>query len=356
MKRILKTGKALQADWARLFPVRSVRRILTVYFFLAVFAPLLSSHDPLAVRTGGTWNFPAFSQDRYFVNANGSRELKAGIDWRKRSEDFMLLSPVPYGPDETDPLNNRCVSPLSSQRMLSSNGQVQTLPLRYRHWLGTTFTGKDVLCLLIHGCRTSLLIGSLTMLLTGVIAFIFGGSAGWAGNHRWRIGRVRIPLDALHTAVTTAISGVPRFLLVLTLSAAAPRSIGTLVLILAITGWPELSRSVRTGLLQLRSAAFMEQAISAGATEFRILFRHAWPNLSALTLNLLLTVAAGAIMAESALTFLGAGLPPDNASWGQLLTESRRFPEAWWLSLFPVLALFGISFVLFRTNGYHNSR
>jgi ABC-type dipeptide/oligopeptide/nickel transport system permease subunit len=243
MKRIVQATISFQAHWYCLFPVRPVRITINVYLFIAVFAPLLSSHDPLAVYSRGKWTFPAFSHDPYFENEDGSMQLKAAIDWRKRSEDFVLFPLVPYSPDETDPLNNRCVSPLSAQRILSADGEEHPLPLRYRHWLGTTFTGKDVLCLLIHGCRTSLLIGLLTMLLTGIIAFVFGGSAGWAGNNRWRIGPVRIPLDTIHTNVTTAISGIPRFLLVLILSAAANRSIGTLILILSITGWPELSRS-----------------------------------------------------------------------------------------------------------------
>jgi len=335
----------------RILPKRAARWIFSGFILTALAAPLLAGHDPLVARVNGEWLFPAFSHSPYVelpTDSQTTPRRKTAIDWRTFPCEWKLLPFVCYSPTEHD-LQNLLRSPFDDQYLSDRTGASVALPATYRHWLGTTATGCDVAALLIHGCRTSLLIGLLSTLLAGTIGILLGTFAGWFGNHRLRILGIRIPADRIHTAITVSFATVPRLVLILVVAVILPRGILPVALLIGITGWTDLSRLTRTGMLQVRTAGFIAHANIAGVPALRLLLYHALPNLSALTTGILLSSFAHAVVTESALTFLGAGLPSDIASWGQLVAAARSAPDSWWLIIFPAAALSSITYSLSGT-------
>jgi peptide/nickel transport system permease protein len=132
----------------------------------------------------------------------------------------------------------------------------------------------------------------------------------------------------------------PAFFLILAVIALMGQSIWYIMAIIGLTSWMGVARLVRAELLSLRERDFVLAARALGASDFRIIFRHILPNaLSPVLISATLGVA-GAIMTESALSFLGIGVPPPTPSWGNILTSGKDYIEfAWWLTLFPGLAI-----------------
>jgi ABC-type dipeptide/oligopeptide/nickel transport system permease subunit len=327
------------------------KKVLRAYCIIALSAPLLASHDPLMISLGDRWHFPAFSNHPYLILQAGEKDSlvrKSTLDWRTLNCQGKIMPLIAYSPFESDAENSRCISPFGKQFIRTSDGHITELPVRYRHWLGTTSTGRDVASLLIHGCRTSMIIGLLTLAVVVIIGVSLGTAAGWFGNDRLRIAGLKIPLDLFNEMINAAFTALPRLVVILVLSALLPRSLTSVILLLGLTSWNDLYRLTRTRILQLRSSAYIEQAVAAGTPSYRILFRHVGPNLSSISKAVLLLVFAHAVIAESSLTFLGAGLPPTTPSWGQLLLEARSHPQAWWLVIFPAAGVFGMTFSLYR--------
>ena len=160
---------------------------LKCYIIISLLTPLLAGQYPLMVINQGVTKFPAFESSPYVQLSDSGQVLKAAIDWRFTEIEFKIMPIVGYAPDQLDWVNDNFVSPIGNQYHLLSDGTKAPLPWRYRHWLGTTRNGRDVLAILIHGCRTSLLIGFLSVLLAAGISLLFGMFAGYYGNQGWRI-------------------------------------------------------------------------------------------------------------------------------------------------------------------------
>ncbi len=393
------------------FRKRKGTRILWCYFVIALLAPFIACRSPLLVLLNGQLHFPAFSRAAYIaLKPQETPQRINTIDWRSLPASVCILPPVCYDPDQIDPLNSNFASPFETQYERTASGKKVTLPWRYRHWLGTTRTGQDVLSLLIHGCRTSLLIGMGAVALSALIALFAGLIAGYYGDHnlRWRRSsfiagliailpalfytrqlvslsdwralntatvacslfilllflmkkmiafplnlfeknqhRITIPADKILTAVTSGFIALPRLLLLLTLAAIWKPSILSLILIIGLTTWAEPARIIRTEILRLRSLSFIEQAKVSGAADWQIIIRHALPNLSSTIRVVFLTGVAAAILTEAGLTFLGIGLPFNTPSWGILLFEAKRNIQAWWLAVIPGAVLYLLTRTLF---------
>ncbi|MCX5757336.1 MAG: ABC transporter permease, partial [Candidatus Hydrogenedentes bacterium] len=133
----------------------------------------------------------------------------------------------------------------------------------------------------------------------------------------------------------------PTFILILSLIAFLPPSIYNVMVVIGITGWTGVARLVRGEFMRLRESDFATAAHATGLSDKRIMFRHLLPNALSPVLVSATFGVAGAILTESALSFLGFGVPPPTASWGELLSQSQRFVDrAWWLVTFPGLAIF----------------
>ena len=197
------------------------------------------------------------------------------------------------------------------------------------HPLGTDDLGRDLLAALAHGGQASLLTGTVVTLGAALLGVVFGVIAGTAGPL----------LDRLIVRLMDLSQVVPRFFLALLASAWLGPGWLQLALILACTGWATLARLVRAEARALRHTPFVEAAQLLGASRASVALRHLLPNVLPLALPQLPLIFASALLIEAGLCFLGAG-DPNRLSWGILIqTGQSHALRAWWLALFPGLAL-----------------
>jgi peptide/nickel transport system permease protein len=196
--------------------------------------------------------------------------------------------------------------------------------------LGTDDLGRDVLTRILYGARISLLVGFVAVGIATAIGIVLGALAGYYG--RW--------VDTLLMRFVDIMLCFPTFFLILAVIAFLDPSIWNIMIIIGLTGWMGVARLVRAEFLSLRERDFVLAARALGAGDGRIIFRHILPNaLSPVLVSATLGVA-GAILTESALSFLGIGVQPPTPSWGNMLIAGKQtLGTAWWLSVFPGLAI-----------------
>lgn len=151
---------------------------------------------------------------------------------------------------------------------------------------------------------------------------------------------LRLPIDTMVRAVMSVFLAVPRLVWIILIGATLTPSVSLVILTIGLTGWAEFTQLTRAETLRLRGSGFEENARAAGLRDVRILFRHLLPNFGSLLVLIFFYHMAGAILAESALSFLGAGVPHDIVTWGSLLQEGRQDLQAWWVLVFPGCCLF----------------
>lgn len=211
-----------------------------------------------------------------------------------------------------------------------------------RHWLGTDGVGRDVMARLMQGGRISLLVAVVSTAISLLIGFVVGAVAGFSG---------RLVDGVAMRAVDLAMT-LPPVIFLLVLASIVGTGIGPTIVVISLLSWPVLSRMVRARLLELRERDFVVAARGMGAGLPHLLFRHALPNsIDILVVFATLQVAAG-ILLEAGLSFLGLGVPPPEASWGNMLNGARStlvlesYPWQW---MFPgaalVLTVLAINFV-----------
>jgi peptide/nickel transport system permease protein len=200
----------------------------------------------------------------------------------------------------------------------------------WEHPLGTDTLGRDVVSRLLYGARVSLIVGLSAVVVAGVLGLALGLVAGYYGGRLddvlMRLGDVQLAFPALVLAVAVL--------------AVVGSGLGTIVLVLGVTGWVTYARIARGEALSLRHREFVEGARALGAGDMAILWRHVLPNvLPPITVVATFSIAR-TIIAEASLSFLGLGLPPPAPSWGAMLDEGRNYlTTGWWLALFPGLAI-----------------
>jgi len=198
------------------------------------------------------------------------------------------------------------------------------------HLFGTDALGRDVLSRMIWGSRISLLVGFVAMGIASLIGVFLGALAGYYG--RW--------VDNLIMRFVDIMLCFPTFFLILAVVAFLEPSIWNIMIIIGVTGWMGVARLVRAEFLSLKERDFTTAERALGAKDFRIIFSQILPNALAPVLVSATLGVAGAILTESALSFLGIGVQPPTPSWGNILTAGKDNIEiAWWLSLYPGLAI-----------------
>ena len=203
-------------------------------------------------------------------------------------------------------------------------------PPNSTHPLGTDDLGRDVLSRIIWGSRASLKVGFIAVGIAITIGTVLGSIAGFYGG----------TIDSLLMRFVDIMLAFPTFFLILAVIAIVEPSISTIMIIIGLTGWMDVARLVRAEFLTLKERDFVSAARAIGASDFRIIFRHIIPNALSPVFVAATFGIAGAILTESGLSFLGLGVQPPEPSWGNILTSGKDYiTVAWWLSLFPGLAI-----------------
>jgi len=296
---------------------------------------------------------------------------------------------IPYSASSIDLANAGAIGPFEDQAVESSY---------FRHWLGTDELGRDVLAQLIHGGRTALIVGFFSVLISALIGISLGMSAAFLGDEGLKMPKSRsiplvltslcflsylcfvvhwslidfwqilliislfilivylvfkltkgrsnrndsLPYDLVIGRLIEAMDSLPILFLIISLSAIIRPSIFSVVLIIGIINWAKIARFARAETLKIKHSRYIESAEAIGLKRSQILWRHVLPNaMPTLAVALAFNVAA-AILIEATLSYLGVGIGADEASWGAMLAEARRTPFAWWLAVFPGLAIFAV--------------
>lgn len=298
------------ADWRRLpSSLRTGAVLLLALAVIALCAPLLATDLPWIAREDGGLSFPAFT-------ALFTAAPTAVADGGKGS---ILQAPIAHGPNRVD-LGSTLLSPRSD------------------HWLGTDDLGRDLAARVVYGTRVSLGVG----MLSAGFALLVGVPLGaWAGYRRgWA--------DFIVSRAVETVLSFPTLLLVLAVLAVASgwltqlSDVTRIALVLGLTGWMPIARYLRAEFLKLRESDMVNAARAVGGSDLRIAWRHILPSAMAPVLVTAAFAVGAAIGMEAALSFLGLGVRPPHATWGVLLADSReQIDRAWWLALFPGVALFG---------------
>jgi peptide/nickel transport system permease protein len=198
------------------------------------------------------------------------------------------------------------------------------------HWLGTDQIGRDVLSRMLYGARVSLAVGFVSVGIATVIGMALGAFAGYHGG----------AVDGAVMRLVDLMLVFPRFFLLLAVLAFLKPSIWTIMVVIGLTGWMGVARLVRAEFLALKEREFVIWSQSIGASAHRIIWRHILPNAMAPVLVAMTLGIPAAILTESGLSFLGLGVRPPYATWGNILNDGKEVIElAWWLSVYPGLAI-----------------
>lgn len=206
--------------------------------------------------------------------------------------------------------------------------------------LGSDQIGRDILSRIIAGSQVTLIVATTAVILGGALGVFLGLSAGYFGG--W-VDRVIMRLADIQLSI-------PLLLFALIVIAVLGPSLTNLVVVLALTGWTRFARITRGEVLSLREREFILAAKGTGAGHLRILSRHILPNVLTAAIVVATLELARVVILESALSFLGLGVQPPDASWGRMLADGRGYIAlAWWLSTFPgiaiVLVVLGVNFL-----------
>ena len=198
------------------------------------------------------------------------------------------------------------------------------------HPLGTDQLGRDVLSRMLYGARVSLAVGFVSVGIATAIGIVLGSLAGYRGGL----------VDGTIMRLVDLMLVFPRFFLLLAVLAFLRPSIWTIMAVIGLTGWMGVTRLVRAEFLALKEREFVLWSQAVGATGFRVVWRHILPNAMAPVLVAMTLGIPAAILTESGLSFLGLGVQPPFATWGNILNEGKDAIEiAWWLSFYPGLAI-----------------
>ncbi|MEM7700278.1 MAG: ABC transporter permease subunit, partial [Verrucomicrobiota bacterium] len=201
------------------------------------------------------------------------------------------------------------------------------------HWFGLDSSGRDVGVLILYATRTALTFGLVLVVLTYLGGIFLGAVQGYFG------GRV----DMFGQRLTEIWEAIPFLSVMILLGSVYGRSFTLLAVVYAMFGWIGISYYIRAEFLRLRKQPFVEAAKVMGIGRWKIMFRHILPNSLVPVITFFPFALVGAINALTALDFLGFGLPPGTPSWGNLLDQGQIDDYAWWLILFPAIALFLVS-------------
>lgn len=294
--------------------------LLGAMFLFSFTAEIWANSKPLLLSYKGSLYVPVLKD--YHPTVFGRKDIFR-MDYRSMElsdSDWALWPMIEWDPFESNKKVDSYPAPPSASNIF-----------------GTDDRGRDVASRLLYGFRVSMSFAILVFLSAYLLGIIIGAHMGYFGG--W--------LDLLGQRMIEIWESIPVFMLLLTLISIFKPSLLMLVGISAVFGWMNTAAYVRAEFFKLRRREFVEAARSLGGSHLRIIFRHILPNALGPVLTFAPFVIAGGISSLAALDYLGFGLQPPTPSWGELLQQAKKnFVIAWWLALFPSLALFSTLFLL----------
>ena len=342
---------------------------LTVIIFwiaTAILSPFLANNKPIIAKGSNGWQMPIFS----------NQNVKADTEF-----SFKINPIIPYKFNDLD-LNNTFRPPLSKGK-------------KGIHLLGTDQLGRDITAGMINGARVAFIVAILATSFSSIFGIFVGLIIGFYADSGIRrnilqsvfivsififfiyylihlakdgitfyslfpvlilgiigyfvnifLGKIPIkkygfPLDIMVQRLFEINEGVPGLFIILAFLAILTKStLFSVSMIMAILIWMNFARHARAETLQIREEEYIQSAKASGLGDWRLLVRHILPNALPSLLVVMAFSFSGFILMEATLSFLGLGLPLEEVSWGKILAEARRYPKAWWLAIFPGLAIF----------------
>ncbi len=288
--------------------------ILITMLTFSFTAEIWANHSPLVMNHKGKIYFPVL---KYYHPSVFGREDLAQMDYKalQMGKDDWALWPFVHW----DPYDR--------------NERLETLPSPPSrvNWMGTDEGGRDVFSRLLYGFRYSIGYAVVVWFFSSLVGMIIGAVMGFKGGL----------LDLFGQRAIEIIESMPYLMILITLVSIFKPSLLLLAILTVFFNWVVVSIYFRAEFLKLRKREFVEAARALGGSKARLIFKHILPNSLTPWITLSPFIIAGNISSLAALDFLGFGLPPPTPSWGELLNQAlKNFRNAWWLAVYPSLALF----------------
>ena len=308
---------------ARRCPLLPAVVLLAVLIIPAIFAPWIAPHPPKG-ETGSLTR--RLTPPAWIAEKSAIKTIVEEVDPGKFNEQVALTEAQRH-------FRLGTATVLDGGEELSIGSQVLIVTKRggsKEYFLGTDKVGRDILSRIIYGSRISIIVAGIGIFIGGAIGTVLGITAGYFGG--WA--------DAVIMRLVDISLSIPIILLALVLAAALGPSFKTVILVLVVLIWARYARMARGETLAVRTQDFVARSRVAGSSHFRIMLRHIFPNVFN-SLVVLATLQVGwVIIAESTLSFLGAGIPRPNPAWGLMVADGRELIITdWWVSFFPGLAI-----------------
>lgn len=282
--------------------------------FLTFIAPILSNSKPLYMNLNGKSYFPVFvSYHPKELGITNTLVINYKKIERENKDATMVWPPIKWDPFESNKDVSHYPSAPTTQNLL-----------------GTDESGRDVLSRVLYGFKYSIVYAVLVWFFSLILGVIFGGTMGFFGGK----------VDLIGQRLVEVFSSTPQFFLLLILISIFTPSLFMLVIISTLFGWISMSYYVRAEFLKNRKREFVEAARASGASNTLIFVRHLLPNSLTPIITFAPFIISGHIIGLASLDYLGFGLPVPTPSWGELLAQAQKhFTVAWWLAVYPSIAL-----------------
>jgi peptide/nickel transport system permease protein len=377
-------------------------RFIYILAFIALLADFLANEKPLVCKYQGSVYFPVFRE--YAVDlgwAEWQTEFQ-NKEWKDLEYDWAVFPPIPYLPKNTDAYNAQSVGPFDDQEVKSMQWRhwLGTDELGHDILAGMIHGTRIALVVGLVSMSIASIIGILLGSMAGyfgddrlkvsrgrlflnIITLIFALFYGFGtrsyilgdaisssiGSFLWEFlvslliifgifmlanlvfapllkkipflkTKVNVPVDIIVMRMIEVMLSIPTLFLIISIVAIVKPSLFIVMAVIGLTSWTGIARFIRAELLRVRRLEYIEAAHALGYSEMRTIFKHAIPNALSPVLIAIAFGIASAILIESTLSFLGLGVPPETMTWGSLLASARQAPTAWWLAVFPGLAIF----------------